>query len=358
MDTSLEHNAEGRKEPTLLSQPLIMGIVNVTPDSFSDGGQFESAADAIDHAKQLVDEGADIIDIGGESTRPGHTPIEPEEEIARIQWIVEELADQGICLSVDTRHDETADLVIEAGATFINRIFHLYNTDGEIVAVDPGFGFVETYEQDLALWASLPELVASQYPVMVGISRKRLVGRISGVHDPLKRDEASSQLAVGAAAHGARILRVHNVALTRQHLDAFAQAEPAITYVALGSNLGDRHAYIDAAIERVDALPATRVVARSSVIETAAQYVTDQPDFLNGAIRVETKLPLFAFFIELQAIEVALGRVKLYDKGPRIIDLDLLRYSDIAYSTPELTIPHPLMNEREFVLRPLAEITV
>ena len=127
---------------------------------------------------------------------------------------------------------------------------------------------------------------------------------------------------------------------------------------ALGSNLGDRETYLAQAIERIDALPATKVASRSSIIETAAQYVTDQPDFLNAVIRVETKLPLFAFFTELQAIEVALGRIKEYDKGPRTIDLDLLCYGDMTYATDELTVPHPLMEERDFVMRPLKEVLI
>jgi dihydropteroate synthase len=335
-----------------------MGILNVTPDSFSDGGRFLQANEAIVAGVQMVSEGATIVDVGGESTRPGHKPIMATEEIRRILPVVEGLVGRGVRVSVDTRHEQTADAVLAAGATYINRITELVDAHGETVAIDPGFGFVDTYEQDLALWASLDELVRGPYPVMVGLSRKRFVGRVSGITDPVARDEASAQLAVAAIAHGTSIVRVHNVALTVEALATFEHARPVTAYVALGSNLGDRRAFLDEAVRRIDALPATDVVAVSDYIETAAQYVTDQPDFLNGAIRVETKLPFFAFFTELQAIEIAMGRVKERDKGPRTIDLDLLRFGEVAYTTDVLTVPHPLMHERDFVLRPLAQITL
>ena len=341
-----------------MNTPQIMGILNVTPDSFSDGGRYMDVEAAVARGMQLVADGAAIVDVGGESTRPGHIPVTSAEEQHRILEVVKRLADHSVCVSVDTRHDETAQAALDSGATYINRIYGLYDAAGTQVAVDPGFGFVDTYEEDLDLWAGLDALVAGPVPVMVGFSRKRFVGRISGIADPIQRDEASAQLALAAAQHGVSIVRVHNVALTRHHLDGFATAPTVTAYVALGSNLGDRQAYLDEAVKRVDALPETTVVARSSDIETAAQYVTDQPDFLNGAIRIQTKLPLFAFFTELQAIERVMGRVKEFDKGPRTIDLDLLRYGDVTYTTPELTVPHPLMHERDFVLRPLQEITV
>jgi len=333
-----------------------MGIVNVTPDSFSDGGAFHTPDEAVSHALRLVEAGADIIDVGGESTRPGYTPLDADDELLRILAVVMALTSRGICVSVDTRHEETARVALDAGATYINRIFHLYDAQGDIAAIDPGFGYVDTYEEDLALWASLDELARGEYPLMVGVSRKRFVGRISGIADPVDRDEASAQLALAAVLHGASIVRVHNVVLTKHYLDTFAESPNIIAYIALGSNLGDRDGYLKRAVEHINALPATSVVAQSRVIETAAQYVTEQPDFLNAVIRVQTKLPLFAFFTELQAIEVVMGRVKEYDKGPRTIDLDLLIYGDSTYTTPELTVPHPLMHERDFVMRPLEEV--
>jgi dihydropteroate synthase len=340
-------------------------------------------------------------------------PVDPHEELARVIPVIEGLVAHGAVVSVDTRHASVARAAIRAGASIINDVTGFtdpdmrevaYSSDAGLVIVrsrktgaqeyslealpqtgqdslaqrvgssgfdgiyesidptrivlDPGFGFVDTYEEDLALWAQLDHLIHGQYPVLVGLSRKRLVGRISGIESPGLRDEPSAQLALAAIQHGAHVVRVHDVARTRHTLDSFSHAPAVTAYVALGSNLGERKAYLDAAVARIEALPATRVAARSSCIETSAQYVTDQPDFLNGAVRIETRLPLFALFTELQSIEVALGRVKEYDKGPRVIDLDLLRYGDMVYQTKELTVPHPRMHERDFVLRPLSEIEV
>ena len=335
-----------------------MGILNVTPDSFSDGGLYADVDAAVEAGLQMVADGAAIIDVGGESTRPGHTPVSPATEQARIKEVVERLVRHGVCVSVDTRHEETAQMAFACGATYVNSIHGLFDPRGAAVAVDPGFGFVDTYEEDLGLWAGLDALVAGPLPVLVGLSRKRLVGRISGISDPKDRDEASAQLALAAVLHGVQIVRVHNVALTVRALSEGESVPTTTAFVALGSNLGQRQGNLEEAIRRIDLLPATRVAAQSSIIETAAQYVLDQPDFLNAAVRVQTRLPLFAFFLELQAIEVAMGRIKTIDKGPRTIDLDLLLFGDVTYTTTELTVPHPLMGERDFVLGPLEEIAV
>ena len=225
----------------------IMGILNVTPDSFSDGGRFADADEAIACGLQMAADGADIVDVGGESTRPGHDPVTAEEECRRILPVVRELVAGGVCVSVDTRHEQTARLVLDEGACYLNRILHLYDALGRLVAVDPGFGFVNTYGQDLALWASLDELVKGPVPVMVGLSRKRFVGRISGIKEPHRRDEASAQLALGAVLHGVTIVRVHDVVGTRQVLESFAHAPTVTVYVALGSNLGNRQALLDEA---------------------------------------------------------------------------------------------------------------
>ncbi|MCL2024383.1 MAG: 2-amino-4-hydroxy-6-hydroxymethyldihydropteridine diphosphokinase [Coriobacteriia bacterium] len=358
-------------------QPHIMGIVNVTPDSFSDGGQFATSDDAIAYGLLLTEQGAAIIDVGGESTRPGHTPVAPAEEMRRVLPVVEGLVQAGVCVSVDTRHDETARAARAAGATYVNRLiddtrYELVDAHDEVVAVDPGFGFVETYEDDLRLWAGLDDLVAQGTPVMVGISRKRLTRRISGITDPHARDEASAQLAAAAVAHGVAIVRTHNVEAT---VAAVAEHADATAYLALGSNLGDRHAHIDEAIARLDNLPLTRVAARSSIIETTPETTpgaspdTPLPDFLNAAVRLETALGPFALFTEMQAIEVTMGRPAsstapdpATPRTPtsRIIDLDLIAYETargpFRHTTPELTVPHPRAAQRPFVARPLAEV--
>ena len=415
-----------------LEHPLIMGIINVTPDSFSDGGLYDEDERAIQHGLRLLDAGADILDVGGESTRPGFTEVVPDEEISRVVPVIERLVAEGAIVSIDTRHAEVARAALDAGASIINDVtgftdpamrevalesdaglvvvrnsatshtnttYHVGHMpcsdspyrvtqtepecqstdcttacgyisdmlsvltgyddiDSDRIVFDPGFGFVDTYEEDLALWSQLDHFTESSYPVLVGISRKRLVGRISGISDAAERDEASAQLAVAAIHHGTKIVRVHDVTTTVQALKSYESAQSVTSYVALGSNLGDRKAFLEEAVARIDTLPDTTVEAVSSFIETEALYVTDQPDFLNAAIRVRTKLPLFAFFTELQAIEVAMGRVKEYDKGPRTIDLDLLIFGDITYQTSALTIPHPLMHERGFVLEPLREVAL
>ena len=396
-----------------LVTPLVMGVVNVSPDSFSRQRYSGFLKEAIEHGRQLVVQGADIIDVGGESTRPGFISVDPQEELSRVIPVVKELVACGGVVSIDTRHALVAAAAIDAGASVVNDVtgfsspdmhevarsydvglvavrsnitshqvppvlpyqeddspaFSLKNAtealarlspaiDTSRVVFDPGFGFVDTYEEDLALWAHLDQLASLSCPLLVGVSRKRLIGRISGIPDPLQRDEPSAQLAFAATEHGAKVVRTHNVALTKRYLSGGEEPAIVTAYVALGSNLGDRKVSLDEATVRIDALPLTQVVARSADIETAAQYVTNQPDFLNGVLRVETRLPLFAFFTELQAIEIALGRVKEYDKGPRNIDLDLLFYGDVVYLTKELAVPHPLINERDFVLTPLREVRV
>jgi dihydropteroate synthase len=261
--------------------PLVVGIVNVTPDSFSDGGNFFSADDAVAHAKRLVAEGADMLDVGGESTRPqGATPVEVEEELRRILPVVRALrtACPGIPISVDTVKAAVAAAALEAGASVINDVSGLridpaiaqvcaeagaglvvmhsrggigdmstyqhasYGPDvvGDVVAelaaqvhvalaagvrpdsiaVDPGIGFSKRSVHSLAVLSALPRVVALGYPVMVGISRKRFIGEITGVQEPAGRTYGSIGAAVAALARGARLFRVHDVRGTREALDA------------------------------------------------------------------------------------------------------------------------------------------
>ena len=252
-------------------RPLIMGIVNVTPDSFSDGGQYRRWDRAVNHALALVAEGADLLDIGGESTRPGASPISAEEELARVLPVLRVLA--GECstpLSIDTRKPEVAAAALDAGATLVNDVeglgasgmlelvvargagaclVHMQGQpatmqaaphyddvveevraflaaraqaalDGglrsERVWIDPGIGFGKTLEHNLRRLAGLDRLASLGYPVLVGASRKGFIGQISG--DPVHARIGGSLAALEAVRRLPRaIVRVHDVAATRQY---------------------------------------------------------------------------------------------------------------------------------------------
>lgn len=254
-----------------LDRPLVMGVVNVTPDSFSDGGRYAAADAAVAHALRLVEEGADIVDIGGESTRPGAAPLAPDEEARRVLPVLEALGGCGRPLSVDTRHPETMRAALAAGADMINDVggfrapgaieavaagsaalcvMHMLGEPATMQAapayrdvvdevrkflaqrvdalqaagvgrdrlvVDPGIGFGKTQADNLRLLRALDRLAALGAPVLVGVSRKSLIGQLTG--QPVDRRLAGSLGgALAAVARGARILRVHDVAATQDAL--------------------------------------------------------------------------------------------------------------------------------------------
>jgi dihydropteroate synthase len=272
--------------PTSL-RTLVMGVVNVTPDSFSDGGAaFDAAHEpgpALAVARRLVAEGADLIDVGGESTRPGAAPVDPEEEQARVVPVVSALVAEGIVVSVDTRHATVAAAALAAGAVVVNDVsgtrpepdmlavvaeagagYIMMHLQGEPLtmqdaptyvdvveeveaallaacaravaagipadrlAIDPGIGFGKTLAHNVALLAALPRLAAHGPPVLVGTSRKSFLGQLTGVSVPADRLAGSLASAVLAARDGARIVRVHDVAATVQAL----AVERAIATVA------------------------------------------------------------------------------------------------------------------------------
>ena len=222
----------------------VMGIVNITPDSFSDGGQFFKPEEAIRRAKNLIEDGADIIDLGGESTRPGATPIGWEEEWTRIEPVLGKVADLGALVSVDTYHPETAERAIEVGAHIINCVYAepipemlklLEGNDVELVMpasafsarsqalsnriyLDPMIGFGTTREEDVELLRSIPEL-AKKGRVLVGASRKRIVKKLTGSKGGVGKNVGGNvAIAVWAAMQGASIVRVHDVNETVQAL--------------------------------------------------------------------------------------------------------------------------------------------
>ena len=237
----------------------VMGIVNVTPDSFSDGGKFNTPEEAIRRAKNLAEEGADIIDIGGESTRPGATPISWEEEWARIEPVLKGLNSQfstlNFQLSVDTYHPETAERAVAAGATIVNCVYPepveamlellASNSGVELVIpsklidsklspltsqlstfnfrlyLDPMIGFGTTREEDLAILQTIPEL-AKKGRVLIGASRKRIVKRLTGEKVPGKDLAGNLTIALWAAMNGASVVRVHDVRETVQALKVLA----------------------------------------------------------------------------------------------------------------------------------------
>ena len=249
---------------------LIMGVVNVTPDSFSDGGRFLGSDLAIRHGRQLYADGADLVDVGGESTRPGAEAVSAEEEIRRIVPVIAGLVAGGIPVSVDTSKPEVAAAAIAEGALIVNDIsagghpdmaplvaqagcgvilMHMQGTPrtmqddpiyGDVtvevrdflmdrasavqdagverarICVDPGIGFGKNQHHNLQLLARLDLLVATGYPVLVGTSRKSFLGKILDEPDPAERDVATAATVAIAATRGAAVVRVHNVAMARQ----------------------------------------------------------------------------------------------------------------------------------------------
>ncbi len=251
----------------------LMAIINVTPDSFSDGGQFVDAAAAIDHALRAVEQGAAILDIGGESTRPGAAPVSAEEEQARVLPVIEALAEKtGALISIDTYRAETARLALAAGAHIINdvsggtaepeifriaaetgagyclmhtsrdretladpvadQLFFLEKALGAAraagigdsqLAIDPGFGFGKDVDDNLAIMAHLDALHKLDLPILIGTSRKRFVAAIGGGEDNLTRDFATASTTAITRLAGGAMFRVHNVGANRAAL-AFADA--------------------------------------------------------------------------------------------------------------------------------------
>ena len=223
-----------------LASTRVMGIVNVTPDSFSDGGLYLRPGDAVAHARALVKDGADVIDVGAESTRPGHRPLPAAAEWAHLAPVLRQMLRElpGVPLSVDTYHAETARRALDAGAAAINCVFTPsaemwslveasgcgfvvpakdYRPLGAQVLQDPMVGFDTTREEDIAILGSIRRLVA-RGPVLVGASRKRVIGALSGEADPVKRLGGSVGAAVWCAMCGASVVRVHDVKETKEAL--------------------------------------------------------------------------------------------------------------------------------------------
>jgi len=254
-----------------LERPLVMGVVNVTPDSFSDGGLYAGTEQAVAHARRLIGEGADILDIGGESTRPGAAPVSLDEERRRVLPVLDALAGCGVPLSVDTRKPALMSEAIATGAAMVNDVtalgapgalaavaqapvavclMHMQGEPGTMqenpvygdvvaevrdfleqritvaeqagiardrIVADPGFGFGKTDEHNLALLRSLGEFRSLGVALLAGLSRKAMLGRLTG-REPRERVPASVAAALLAVQNGAQLVRVHDVAATRDAL--------------------------------------------------------------------------------------------------------------------------------------------
>lgn len=265
-----------------LDTPRLMGVVNVTPDSFSDGGDFLDAQAAIDHGRKLVDDGAHILDIGGESTRPGSKPITLDEECGRILPVIDGLSDLGVPISVDTRHADVMRRAIDAGATIVNDVTALtgdpdsvsvcaetgvdvvlmhmqgtpetmqdnptyedaaldivdymrerlsvLNTAGiglDKICIDPGIGFGKTLEHNLRILSAVDAFHQLGVPLLLGVSRKSFITKIDRNVPAKERVAGSIAAAIAGWDRGVQLFRVHDVAETRQALAVWQAIEDA-----------------------------------------------------------------------------------------------------------------------------------
>lgn len=524
-------------------RPRIMGVLNVTPDSFSDGGEHLDTDAAIAHGLKMLDDGADIIDVGGESTRPGFTPVDPDTEARRVLPVVQALAKAGAVVSIDTRHVEVAKAAVRVGASIVNDVtgftdprmvdfvkesdcglvvmhagevadverprthtevqldtsaaafmaqkareaeeaaralgatgkskraakaklisgmvqplqpqlpfdapapaadaeqaapapgasaavaFDATDADAvsasvedapssddlasvmarsgatayngsrsaqlrrftlpdsapimrrvmgflsdqaralihagvarERICLDPGSGFGKEANEDIVIQRELGKIASLGYPTLCAVSRKRLVGAISGVANARERDIATFGVCLGAIEQGANIVRVHNVAGFAQFLNGFwaiARPQPRRAYVALGSNEGDRLENIRAARDLIAQIPMTCVSSCSRIYESEPAYETDQDAFANAVIEIKTELAPLILLDELGKVELQLGRDrsgKAKANGPRPIDCDLLWMDNEIHGGNKLRLPHPGLGERDFVLVPLEDL--
>lgn len=256
-----------------LSQPVVMGIVNVTPDSFSDGGETLGTAPALARGREMLQSGARLLDVGGESTRPGAAPVAPDQEISRIVPVIEGLRTEGVAISVDTRNAPVMEAAAKAGASIINDItaltgdpealataaaldlpvmlMHMRGEPGTMqqapsyedvlldvydylearigaceaagiprhrIAIDPGIGFGKDDSHNISLISGLALLRGLGCAIVLGVSRKSVIGRLAGIDDPKRRLPGSLALALAGLQHGASIIRVHDVSETVQGL--------------------------------------------------------------------------------------------------------------------------------------------
>jgi dihydropteroate synthase len=403
-----------------------MGVVNVTPDSFSDGGAWYGTDAAIAHGLYLVAQGADIVDVGGESTRPGAQRIDADEELRRVGPVITELVRAGVPVSVDTMRARVARFAVEAGAHLVNDVsggladpgmlrlvadagvpyvvVHWRGHSSEMyaravyrdvlaevrdelarrvdevlkagvgldrVVIDPGLGFGKRAEHNWPLLAGLAEVAVlrgQRFPVLIGASRKRFIGRLLAGPDGEPRpfsgsDDATVATTALAAAAGAWCVRVHKVPANADAVRVAAAwsaaahtPEPDTAVLAIGANLGDRLGTLRAAVAAIGRLPETELLAVSPVYESDPVGGPDQPDYLNAVLMVRTRLAPRDLLDRVNRIEAGYGRVREVRFGPRTLDIDIVTYADQTSDDPVLTLPHPRAKERAFVLAPWHDI--
>ncbi|MDI9589934.1 MAG: dihydropteroate synthase [Acidobacteriota bacterium] len=432
----------GRHELSL-SRPRIMGILNVTPDSFSDGGENLDAQAAITRGLQMLDEGADIIDVGGESTRPGATPVSVDEEGERVIPVVRALVDAGAIVSVDTRHAQLASVCLRLGASIINDVSGFTDPDmaaavaksncgcvimcdsefrgnesrksvvlessnprrrvpeprqapqvrrrftlpeeapvmrsimgflgdqartlqrsgvsHDRICIDPGPGFNKSTDEDVVIQRAMRKLDSMGYVLMQAVSRKRFVGAATGVAEAVDRDAATIGMTIAAIEAGARVFRVHDVANVADAINGYwavARKDPRQGFVSLGSNVGDRLGYLARACDLINQIPLTCVVAVSHAYETAPAYGIATP-VANAVAEIKTELHPLVLMGKLLEVEDQLDRVRsaaTAGHGPRTIDCDLVWVEDERHAGPRLTLPHPRLGERDYVLVPMEDL--
>lgn len=425
-----------------LARPRIMGVLNVTPDSFSDGGENFDPAKAITHALAMLDEGADIIDVGGESMRPGGSePVSPEEEAQRVVPVIRgilECAPHAI-ISIDTRHADVAKMCVRLGASIINDVTgfsdpkmievaaqtqcgcivmhweryssaasrkqvqldgahpivernvpissrrHTLPDEGPImrsimgflgdqarllmragvahnrICIDPGPGFDKDVDENVVIQRATHKLVSMGYVVLCAPSRKRFVGALSGIEKAPARDSATMGVCLAAIEQGARVIRVHNVSMASEMLSCYwasSRQDARSGFVALGSNVGDRLEHITQAIHSINDIPLTRVVQASRAYESEGAYGLTTT-VANAVVEIRTELPVLVLLDHLMAIEKQHKRTRA-TKGKqaqqRTLDLDLLYIEDEEHAGNKLTLPHPRLGERDFVLVPMEDL--
>jgi dihydropteroate synthase len=394
---------------------LVMGILNATDDSFSGDGYGDDIDALVRRGVDLERDGADILDVGAASSRPGHTEVPLEQELRRAVMAVRRLRDAvSVPISIDSTRAAVVEASLEAGAALANDVSGLADdriatavagaqawlviahsrpsarsepereadpeavvgfVQGDLrmaidraeaaslprdrVIVDPGLGFAKTAAESFALLRRLGEIRALG-PVLVGSSRKRHLGAVTG--RPVdQRIFAGASATAAAVLGGADIVRVHDVAAMVDVVrvaDAVRRGVRMRTaYIGLGANVGPARETLQRAVTELGRLG--RVVGVSGLWRSEPMYVADQPPFLNAVATLETALASPGTLVrELKRIERELGRVPHERYGPRELDLDLLLFAGAttAERDGDVTVPHERIAERRFVLGPLAEL--
>jgi dihydropteroate synthase len=390
--TSLTNLTVAGGEPLVWGRrTYVMGIINVTPDSFSGDGLGADIRAVVEQARRFQEEGADFLDLGAESTRPGHQPVSVDEELGRLLPALEAVAARvSLPISVDTYKPEVARRALESGAIIINDIWGLkadpelarvaaragapiilmHNQDhrtyqnllpdicaslrhsvdlarragvpDENIILDPGIGFGKTPDHNLEVLQRLDELKALGYPLLVGTSRKSTIGLVLDLPVDQRQEGTAATVAL-AIARGADLVRVHDVkemvrvcrmsdAIVRGWRPASwnpnPESQPVTAYLGLGSNLGAREANLDRALELLAKAGSVQVTRGSAVYETAPWGYADQPPFLNCVLEVHTTRSPEDLLGLVKDIEEQIGRESTFRWGPRLIDIDILLYGD------------------------------